>query len=89
MYAQEKRGSLVSEVMHVQTWATKTTSILKSNKLPELTEKNEGAITVNSSIHAFLDHSGWQQTYLTTDFQYAMDQFSQKYMYHSNSNKTC
>ena len=85
MYAQEKRGSLVSEVIHFQTWATKTTSY----KLPELTEKNKGGITVNSSIHAFLDHSGWQQTYLTTDFQYAMDQFSQKYMYHSNSNKTC
>ena len=58
MYAQEKRGSLVSEVIHVQTWATKTTSIFKSNKLPELTEKNKGGITVNSSIHAFLDHSG-------------------------------
>ena len=53
-----KEGELVSEVMHVQTWATKTTSIFKSNKLPELTEKNKGGITVNSSIHAFLDHSG-------------------------------
>ena len=54
IYAQEKRESLVSEVIYFQTWATKTTSILKSNKLRELTEKNKGAITVNSSIHAFL-----------------------------------